>query len=383
MSKDERYKVLQDIIKMKTINSNEAEVADYIARLFEGYDNVTTEKVNFAEGRDQLIVDVKGNGKTAKTLGLSGHMDVVPVGDDEWKFDPFSGTIDDGYMYGRGTSDMKGGLVGQVLAVIEMLNDGVEFDGNIRFLLTVGEEVGLIGAKDLTKKGYADNLSSMIIAEPTNFWIAFAHKGVIRPKISATGVAAHGSLPELGVNANDHVVALVNRIQQKFAKNNKENSQMGPSTIVLSLLEGGSAVNVVPDLSTATFDIRTVPEYSNDDVMKDINEAVAELKKEVPKFAATVEITHEASPLFTDENSEIVKVIQAAYKAKTGEDATDAILPGATDGAAFTKAKGGYPIVIFGPRQGELAHQVNERIKLSDFDLYIDMMKDVITGYFR
>ena len=104
MTEQEKIQILQDVIRIQTIAANEKEVADYLTKLFNKYD-IPTQEIIYSEGRSQLIATLAGS-EPGPTLGLCGHMDVVPIGDAPWKFDPFSAHIDDGKIYRRGASDM-------------------------------------------------------------------------------------------------------------------------------------------------------------------------------------------------------------------------------------------------------------------------------------
>ena len=200
MTKEEQLTVLKKIISIQTVNQNEAELANYIADLFQPYvgAGVKIEKVNYAPGRDNLVVTI-GNG--GKVLGYSGHMDVVAPGDlAAWDTDPFKPVVKDDKLYGRGACDMKSGLAALVVALLEMLEKGQQPAGTIKLLATVGEETGNYGAAQLTKLGYADDLDGLVIAEPQDDLqaITYACKGVIDYHVTSVGKAAHSSRPEMG-----------------------------------------------------------------------------------------------------------------------------------------------------------------------------------------
>lgn len=166
MEKEKRIAILQDVIKIRSVNNNEAEVADYYAKLLQTH-GIDSTKINYQEGRDNLVATIK-KGNSKKVLGLSGHMDVVDAGDEsQWKFPPYEAVIDDNKLYGRGSTDMKSGLTAMVIAMIELAEEEVSFDGTVKLLATVGEEIGELGAQQLTEAGYADDLTGLLIGEPT------------------------------------------------------------------------------------------------------------------------------------------------------------------------------------------------------------------------
>ena len=176
MEKERALKILTDLIAIDSANDHESLVADYLTDLFKGYD-VEIERVSYAPGRDNLVITMGSHGPL---LGFSGHEDVVSAGElENWQYPPFEATVQDGKIYGRGTSDMKSGLAAMVVAMLDLLDSGKELPGRIRLLASVGEETGEYGAAQLTKEGYANDLDGLIVGEPSNFDVRVTHKGVI------------------------------------------------------------------------------------------------------------------------------------------------------------------------------------------------------------
>src|SRR5699024_2512333 len=166
MEKERKISILQDVIRIKSVNDNEEEVAKYFQDLLGEYD-IESELIPWRKGRSNLVATIqKGEGKV---LGISGHLDVVAAGDEsQWKYRPYEAHIDGNKMYGRGSTDMKAGTSALVISLIEMKEAGIPFEGTIKLMLTVGEEVGELGAAQLTEMGYADDLDALLIAEPSN-----------------------------------------------------------------------------------------------------------------------------------------------------------------------------------------------------------------------
>lgn len=167
MEKQKRIQVLQDVVRIPSVNGKEAEVADYLSQLLEEY-GIESQHVTYCDGRDNLVASLStGEGKV---LGLSGHMDVVSAGNEDlWKYPPFEAHIVSNRLYGRGSTDMKAGLMALVVAMLELKEEGSPFRGTIKLLATVGEEVGELGSEQLTREGYVDDLDALIIGEPTGY----------------------------------------------------------------------------------------------------------------------------------------------------------------------------------------------------------------------
>lgn len=215
MNKEERIKVLQDIVKIKSVNDNEKEVADYLEKLFSS-NGIESKHVINNETRHNLVAEYT-NGE-GKVLGISGHRDVVAAGDEsEWKFPPFSGHIDDGKLYGRGSTDMKSGLAALAIAMIELKNEEADFNGTIRFMATVGEEVGALGSSLLAKEGYADDLDGLIIAEPVDV-VGYTHKGSLNYSVVSHGKSSHSSMPDEGINSITNMSRFIQKFNEELVK---------------------------------------------------------------------------------------------------------------------------------------------------------------------
>ena len=120
-------------------------------------------------------------------------------------------------MYGRGTADMKAGVAAGAIALIELKERQIDFPGEVWFIGTVGEEIGMIGAKALVDEGILDDVDAIIIPEPTNGNQAiYANKGSIQFQVTAKGKAAHSSAPHLGVNAIMTACKYILRVQERF-----------------------------------------------------------------------------------------------------------------------------------------------------------------------
>ncbi|MCT6891961.1 MAG: M20/M25/M40 family metallo-hydrolase, partial [Lactobacillus sp.] len=174
MEKAQAIKILTDLLAIDSANDHESLIADYITSLFSGYP-VEIHRLNYSSGRDNLVVTIGDHGPL---LGFSGHEDVVAAGNlANWQTEPFTPTLKDGKIFGRGASDMKSGLAAMIVAMLNLLDSKKDLPGRIRLLASVGEETGEYGAAQLTKEGYASDLDGLVIGEPSNFNVRVTHKG--------------------------------------------------------------------------------------------------------------------------------------------------------------------------------------------------------------
>lgn len=195
---EEKIKILSDMIAIKSVNENEIEVANYLKELLAKY-GIESKIVPVTDTRVNLVAEI---GSGSPVIGVSGHMDVVSHGDEsEWTSDPFTLTERDGKLYGRGTNDMKAGLVNLALVMIELKENNELKNGTVRFLATTGEEVGGAGSKKLYEEGYMNDVDYLWVAEPSHDTIIYAHKGSLNLRVRSIGEAAHSSMPDQGYNA--------------------------------------------------------------------------------------------------------------------------------------------------------------------------------------
>lgn len=218
-TQDEKIQMLADIIAIKSVNENEIEVANYLKELFSKY-GIESKIVPVTETRVNLIAEI---GSGAPVVGISGHMDVVSAGDEaEWASDPFALTERDGKLFGRGTNDMKAGLLNLALTMIEIKENNELQRGTIRFMATTGEEVGAAGSKKLYEEGYMEDVDCLFVAEPSHDTIIYSHKGSLNFRITSNGEAAHSSMPYNGYNAINplmkYLLELDNALNQDLVK---------------------------------------------------------------------------------------------------------------------------------------------------------------------
>lgn len=401
-SEKEKIQLLADIIELQTENNNEIEVCHYLKNLFDKYDiNSKILKVN--EQRANIVAE---NGSGSPILALSGHMDVVDAGNqDNWTYPPFQLTEKDGKLYGRGTTDMKGGLMALVITLIELKEQNQLPQGTIRLLATAGEEKEQEGAKLLADKGYLDDVDGLMIAEPTGSGIYYAHKGSMSCKVTATGKAVHSSVPFIGDNAIDTLLEFYNQFKEKYSELKKNDTKheldVAPMfksligkeiseedandasglTAVCSIINGGKQFNSVPDEASLEFNVRPVPEYDNDFVESFFQNII----NDVNSNKLSLEIPSNHRPVTSDKNSKLITTIKdvASSYIEQGEIFVSALV-GATDASSFLgDNKDNVDLAIFGPGNPLMAHQIDEYIEKDMYLKYIDIFKEASIQYLK
>ncbi|HDT5316929.1 TPA: ArgE/DapE family deacylase [Staphylococcus aureus] len=401
-SEKEKIQLLADIVELQTENNNEIDVCNYLKDLFDKYD-IKSEILKVNEHRANIVAEI-GNG--SPILALSGHMDVVDAGNqDNWTYPPFQLTEKAGKLYGRGTTDMKGGLMALVITLIELKEQNQLPQGTIRLLATAGEEKEQEGAKLLADKGYLDDVDGLIIAEPTGSGIYYAHKGSMSCKVTATGKAVHSSVPFIGDNAIDTLLEFYNLFKEKYSElkqqDTKHELDVAPMfksligkeiseeyanyasglTAVCSIINGGKQFNSVPDEASLEFNVRPVPEYDNDFIESFFQNII----NDVDSNKLSLDIPSNHRPVTSDKNSKLITTIKdvaSSYVDK--DDIFVSALVGATDASSFLgDNKDNVDLAIFGPGNPLMAHQIDEYIEKDMYLKYIDIFKEASIKYLK
>ncbi|MBC1950746.1 ArgE/DapE family deacylase [Listeria welshimeri] len=377
MDQQKKIQILKDMVNIDSTNGHEEQVANYLQKLLAEY-GIESEKVQYDEDRASLVSEIGSSDE--QVLAFSGHMDVVDAGDvSKWKFPPFEATEHEGKIYGRGVTDMKSGLAAMVIAMIELQEEKQKLNGKIRLLATIGEEVGELGAEQLTQKGYADDLDGLIIGEPSGHRIVYAHKGSINYTVKSTGKNAHSSMPEYGVNAIDNLMLFYNEIEKYVASIHTTNEILGDFIHNVTVISGGNQVNSIPEKAELQGNIRSIPEVDNETLKRRIVDIVNELNK---KEHVQLELIfdYDKQPVFSDRNSRLVHVARDVAKGIIKEEIPLLGISGTTDAAEFTKAKHKFPVIIFGPGN-ETPHQINENVSIDNYLEMVDVYKKIAVEY--
>ncbi|EQA5379197.1 ArgE/DapE family deacylase [Enterococcus hirae] len=376
MGNEEKIAILQELIRIKSVNGNEGEVAAYLNQLLNQH-GIQGEIISHTEGRDNLVATYH-NGQ-GRVLGLSGHMDVVSAGDESnWTYPPFAAEIKGNRLYGRGATDMKSGLAAMVIAMIELKESGKPFNGTIKLLATVGEEVGELGSEQLTKTGYVDDLDGLIIGEPTNYHLMYTHMGSINYTVVSHGKEAHSSMPQEGYNAINHLNEFITRANEQMdaLANDFQNSALGKTIHNVTVINGGNQVNSIPSQAQLQGNIRSIPEFPNDQIIDLLQKIVDELN-EGTNYHLELTIDYNKIPVKANPDSSLIHHIQKQFKQPlplVGAAAT-------TDAAEFTKSAHSFDFVVFGPGVVNLPHQIDEYVEIDNYLDMIDTYQAIILSY--
>ena len=336
----------RELVEIRTVNppGDEEKAASLLAARLEAA-GFSVASYEFAPGRTSLVARLPGDGPS---LCLTGHLDTVPLGRADWSVDPFSGETDGDRLFGRGTSDMKGGTAAIVVAAERLARAG---GSGLELVLCAGEETGCEGALALAREeGALGECGAVLVAEPTTNYPCVAHKGVVWADAVARGKTAHGSMPHLGENAIYPLAQAILSLQDLSF--DAEHPLLGAPTISLGTFSGGININSVPDRAEAGIDVRTVPGLSSDAVLDALRERLGEGIELSPRVAL--------DPIDTDPSGDWVQTVFSVMGPLIGETPEPRGLAYFTDAAALSPAYGNPPTIICGPGDAEQAHRTDE-----------------------
>lgn len=310
-------------------------------------------------------------------IGLSGHTDCVPVKGQRWTSDPFTLSLRDGKLYGRGSCDMKG-FIACVLASVPIFKARA-LKEPIHIVLSYDEEVGCTGVRPLIARLGKDlpRPRAVIVGEPTGMAVIDAHKRIDAYRTRVTGREAHSSMPELGVNAIAAAAALIGelgRIGDGIAARDRDERFEPPySTVFVGTIEGGTAHNIVPKNCEFQWQVRSLPETPPGEVQSDLAAfAETELLPQMRKVSqdAAIDTENEGSvPAFVARpGSEAVELALAL----TGADGTRAVSY-TTEAGLFEEAD--VPAVICGPGNIAQAHAADEFVAVAQLEACLTFLE--------
>ncbi|MDV7757870.1 ArgE/DapE family deacylase [Liquorilactobacillus mali] len=378
MNKDEKIKVLRDLIKINSVNGHEAKVTKYLVKLLEDK-NIKVHADYFDEDSANLIANIGvGNGPV---LCFEGHQDTVAIGDErKWKHKPFEAEVVGDNIYGRGAADMKSGLAAAVIAMIELNEDLEKIPGRIRLVATSGEEFGAKGAYRLADSDVLDDVSAMVVGEPTGGKIIHAHSGSLNYRIKSFGKSVHSSIPERGTNAIIGLNYFINA-ERKIFENSPVDSILGKFKHSITTIKGGSQVNIIPDYAELYGNIRPTMALSNQKVKDMLAKVIRNLNEE-HKLKLELEIVHDFFPMSTSSENTFVKQVLKAAKDNFGSKAQLEIINGATDASVYVQKYPTLPVVVLGPNTWEIAHQANEMTSIKSYINTIETYKKIARSFF-
>ncbi|KAJ7449910.1 succinyl-diaminopimelate desuccinylase [Mycena latifolia] len=367
------------------------EVASEDLKTLAPHDKDFHERVNVmgrlkSTSRSPSLVTVDGKTRE-KTIHFNGHTDVVPTGDlSTWTHPPFGAEIVDGVMYGRGVSDMKGGVAAGIWAVEVVRRAGLILKGTVEQSGVVDEEstgVRNAGAGWLVEQGHVSpaTCDAVVITEPLNVEnVCLGHRGAIWGTITFSGRASHGATPQRGINALVHAATFILRANESIGAKllEKRDTRVIPeeaqaASLAFTVLQAGSNTNSVPDLATLRFDRRLVPSESLDEARVQIQSVLDALANEIPELSYTYTENYSTEPVWVDQDLDVCKIWQEAIETVLSTPAGVVCSPGSDDQRFFVRG-GIQQTIVYGPGNIRNVHNKDEALDLEDLRKSMEVM---------
>lgn len=367
--------LLTELIALPSVNpaflparhphAGEGRVAEYLAALG-ARAGLDIEFQPVLPHRPNLLARLRPAGKIRQTLLLAPHLDTVNVA----QTNQFTPRTKGGRMFGRGACDTKG----SVAAFFSALCDLAQFGGRPReteiiFVGLVDEEYGQSGSRFLADRKFQADLA--IVGEPTRLAVATAHKGSTWLEVETRGRSAHGATPWFGKNAVHEMARVVDSLETDFAARlrKRRHPLLGPGSVSVGMIAGGTQTNIVPDCCVINVDRRTLP-----------GESEAATRREVAAFLRTRKLKAKVSnvklkpcvPLETDPRLPLVRQFLRSL-----DQARPVGLHYFCDAAVL--ARGGIPSVVFGPGDIAQAHTADEWISTAQ----LERARDMLLGFLK
>jgi acetylornithine deacetylase len=365
----ETTSLLRDLVRLPSVNPMgramqgpdlyEHRVTAYLEDFFRGL-GVPCERQTIAPQRDNIVARFEAPG-ARRTLVFEAHQDTVPT--DNMTVEPFGARVEDGRLYGRGACDIKGGMAAMLAAFARVVREKPAGACNLVMACSVDEEHTFLGVQEMVKRGLKADMA--VVAEPTSLRVVKAHKGLCRWQVFTSGRSCHSSTPELGVNAIYRMGRLLAAIERYAAglRASRSDPLLGPPTLSVGRVEGGTSVNTVPDRCRIEVDRRMIPGDEAEEARRHFVEALKAELGDVPFECGPIWINCPA--LSPDRNGELVTVLGQCIDAVIGSHEVITV-PYGTD--ASTLALAGIPSVVFGPGDIAKAHTCDEWVPLDEVE---------------
>ncbi len=365
------HALVRDLVSLPSINPMgralqgpevfEHQVSAYLEAFFRDL-GVPCERQTVAPLRDNVIARTALPG-ARRTFLFEAHQDTVPT--DHMTIPPFGATIRDGRLYGRGACDIKGGMAAMLAAFARLVRDKPAGAANVIMACTVDEEHTFLGVQELVRRGVRADLA--VVAEPTRLHVVNAHKGAIRWHLDTAGRSCHSSSPNQGVNAIYRMGHILTAIEQYAAtlQTTPPDPLLGPPTLSVGRIEGGTSVNTVPDHCRIEIDRRLIPGESPEEALNHFT-AFLQRRYSWVDYPFTCSEPWLSMPALSPQDSaELVDRLGRAIEAVVGSHQVT-VVPYGTD--ASTIARAGIPAVVFGPGDIAQAHTRDEWVSLEEVE---------------
>lgn len=315
-------------------------------------------------------VEVQLPGGAGPGLLLLGHTDVVPVGEG-WTHEPFGARVVDGRLYGRGSTDMLGGVAASLAAMAALHRAGVALAGPVVLAALADEEENGVGVRDWIARGpeaaHPGGWLGCIVPEPTDMQPIISARGACNLDITVTGLSAHAGNPDDGRNAIGGAAAVVAELERWHAELAASPSPLvGPATVNVGAIEGGLGASTVAAQCHLRVDRRLLPGEPAEEVLAQVRRRIDGLDLQARGLSVEVTSPMDMPGFATPVGDPFVATVDGALRDAGGPGHEPGGWSAACDGG-FVATRWGLPVLVLGPGSvQEQAHRPDESVSLAE-----------------
>ena len=373
IDREQTINLLRDLVRIPSPNppGDTRLVADFLSQTLEKK-GFRPRQFRVEEDHVSVVTRIEGSGG-GRSLVLNGHMDTVPIGDpDKWTVDPLAAEIRNEKIFGRGSTDCKGGIAAMVIAAEAVRKAGVSLRGDVILAMVAGEEtLSDKGTGHLIKEGWI-KADAGVVTEPTTLpvedhasqplQIFTASRGMFWVEIAVKGKAVHSKIAHLGVNAIEKMAKIILALQGIRFDPHLEHPLCGRPSINIGLISGGTSPSVVPDRCVITVDRGVVPGENGATVVEQIKGIVEKLKEEDSALNAEAKALLTEGPVEISQDEPIVTIFNQGIEDAFGVKAKIGGMIGANDSRLLIRE--GIPAVVCGPGITTQSHNIDEYVEI-------------------
>jgi acetylornithine deacetylase/succinyl-diaminopimelate desuccinylase family protein len=373
IDREETTGLMRELVRIPSPNppGDSRQIAEFLFRNLEtkGFE---PRLFDAGDGYVSVVTRIVGTGE-GKSLLLDGHIDTVPIGDREkWAIDPLAAEVRDGKMFGRGSTDCKGGIAAMTIAAEALLKSGVSLKGNVILAMAAGEEtLSDRGTESLAREGWIQ-ADAAVITEPTTLpredrspqplQIFSSSRGMIWIEITVKGKAVHSKIAHLGLNAIEKSSRIVLALQSMTFDPSLEHPLSGRPSINVGVISGGTSPSVVPDRCVVTLDRGVVPGEDSEAAVRQIQDLLQKMKKEDRTLDLETKVLMMEGPVEIPQNEPIVTILNQGLEDIFGAKSRIGGMIGANDSRMLIKR--GIPSAVCGPGITTQSHNVDEYVEI-------------------
>ncbi|UCF96909.1 MAG: M20 family metallopeptidase [Spirochaetaceae bacterium] len=365
IDEDELISFLQKLVRSNSENppGNERGSAQLIADLARGF-GCSVELQEVEPGRPNVIATLEGD--EPENMLFNGHTDTVKIGNTEkWTHDPLAGEIEDGYLYGRGSADMKAGLAAQLFAMKALADSGIPRKRSVMFTGVIDEEVFFKGTKALISAGKLRHCKVGYVSEPSNLKIVVRQKGGIEYIAKTYGKYAHSGAAFLGQNAILRMNNVLNALDlyNRDLQSRMDLPVLRYPTVNVGVIRGGTGVTFVPDLCEIEFDRQVLPGETVEQADREVREVISRVRK-THKIKVDLIKSQHFNTWEVSKTEPVIRYLSRAAEQVRGRRPAFTGINGYCEVELL--AAHGIPSVVFGPGDIHTAHAPDERVKTQE-----------------